>query len=34
MGVSFVLMPLTHGALTLALVSMLMGFGNGIGSGS
>lgn len=33
MGVSFVLMPLTHGVLTLALVSMLMGLGNGIGSG-
>ncbi len=27
------LMPLTHGALTLALVAMVMGFGNGIGSG-
>ena len=33
MGVSFVLMPLTHGAVTLALTAMLMGFGNGIGSG-
>lgn len=33
LGVSFVLMPLTHGALTLMLVAMLMGFGNGIGSG-
>jgi MFS family permease len=33
MGVSFVLMPLTHGAVTLALVAMIMGFGNGIGSG-
>jgi MFS family permease len=32
-GVSFVLMPLTHGVLTLTLVAMLMGFGNGIGSG-
>jgi MFS family permease len=32
-GVSFVLMPLTDGALTLTLVAMLMGFGNGIGSG-
>jgi MFS family permease len=32
-GVSFVLMPLTGGALTLTLVAMLMGFGNGIGSG-
>lgn len=26
-------MPLTHGAVTLALTAMLMGFGNGIGSG-
>jgi MFS family permease len=33
MGISFVLMPLTHSVLTLALVSMVMGFGNGIGSG-
>jgi MFS family permease len=33
MGVSFMLMPLTHGALTLACVAMIMGFGNGIGSG-
>ena len=33
MGVSFVLMPLTHGAVTLACTAMLMGFGNGIGSG-
>jgi MFS family permease len=33
LGISFVLMPLTHGAATLALVAMLMGFGNGIGSG-
>jgi MFS family permease len=33
MGISFVLMPLTHGAITLALTAMLMGFGNGIGSG-
>jgi MFS family permease len=32
-GVSFVLMPLTQGVLTLTLVAMLMGFGNGIGSG-
>jgi MFS family permease len=30
---AFMLMPLTHGMLTLVLVSMLMGFGNGIGSG-
>src|SRR5215475_9545491 len=33
MGISFLLMPLTHGALTIAIVAMLMGFGNGIGSG-
>ena len=33
MGISFVLMPLTHGPVTLALVAMVMGFGNGIGSG-
>jgi MFS family permease len=33
LGISFVLMPLTHGAITLALVAMIMGFGNGIGSG-
>jgi MFS family permease len=33
MGISFVLMPLTHGPVTLVLVAMLMGFGNGIGSG-
>jgi len=33
LGVSFVLMPLTHGVATLALVAMIMGFGNGIGSG-
>jgi MFS family permease len=33
MGISFVLMPLTHGAVTLLLVAMLMGFGNGCGSG-
>ena len=33
MGVSFVLMPLTHGAVPLACTAMLMGFGNGIGSG-
>jgi MFS family permease len=33
MAVAFVLMPLTHGAGTLLLVAMLMGFGNGIGSG-
>ena len=33
MGVSFLLMPLTHGAVTLAVTAMIMGFGNGIGSG-
>ncbi|MDX6345053.1 MAG: hypothetical protein QOH87_5191 [Trebonia sp.] len=33
MGISFVLMPLTHGAVTLAFTAMIMGFGNGIGSG-
>lgn len=33
MGASFVLMPLTHAAVTLALTAMIMGFGNGIGSG-
>jgi MFS family permease len=33
MGISFVLVPLTHGPVTLALVAMVMGFGNGIGSG-
>jgi MFS family permease len=33
MGIAFMLMPLTHGMLTLVLVSMLMGFGNGCGSG-
>lgn len=33
LGASFVLMPLTHGAVLLALVAMVMGFGNGIGSG-
>jgi MFS family permease len=33
MGLSFLLLPLTHAAVTLALVSVLMGFGNGIGSG-
>ena len=32
-AVAFLLMPLTHGALALAGVAMLMGFGNGIGSG-
>jgi MFS family permease len=33
MGISFVLMPLTHGAVTLACTAMIMGLGNGIGSG-
>jgi len=33
MGAAFVLLPLTHGALTVTLVSMVIGFGNGIGSG-
>jgi MFS family permease len=33
LGISFALMPLTHGVTTLALAAMLMGFGNGIGSG-
>jgi MFS family permease len=33
MGLSFVLMPLTHDVLTLSIVSMVMGLGNGIGAG-
>jgi MFS family permease len=33
MGIAFMLMPLTHAMVTLVLVAMLMGFGNGIGSG-
>jgi MFS family permease len=33
MGTSLLLMPLTHGMPALILVAMLMGFGNGIGSG-
>jgi hypothetical protein len=33
MGIAFCVMPLTHGPLTVALVSMVIGFGNGIGSG-
>jgi len=33
LGISFVLIPLTHGAVTLAFTAMVMGFGNGIGSG-
>jgi MFS family permease len=33
LGISFILMPFTHAALTLTLAAMIMGFGNGIGSG-
>ena len=33
MGTSLLLVPLTHGFGTLLLASMLLGFGNGIGSG-
>lgn len=33
MAVAFLVMPLTNGMLTLVLVAMLLGFGNGIGSG-
>jgi MFS family permease len=33
MAVACMLMPLTHGFLTVTLVAVLMGFGNGIGSG-
>jgi MFS family permease len=33
LGLSFILMPLTHGAVKLGCVAMIMGFGNGIGSG-
>lgn len=33
MGLALLLMPLTTGATTLMLVGMLIGFGNGIGSG-
>jgi MFS family permease len=33
LGISFVLMPFTHAVVTLTLAAMLMGFGNGIGSG-
>jgi MFS family permease len=33
LGISFILMPLTHAAVTLTLAAMIMGFGNGIGSG-
>jgi MFS family permease len=33
MGLSFLAMPLTHGAITLGLAAVAMGLGNGIGSG-
>src|SRR5579863_2373597 len=33
LGASFVAMPFTHAAVTLTLTAMIMGFGNGIGSG-
>jgi MFS family permease len=33
MGVAMALTPFTHGAVTLLLASLLIGFGNGIGSG-
>jgi MFS family permease len=33
LGISFLLMPLTHAAVTLTLAAIVMGFGNGIGSG-
>jgi MFS family permease len=33
LAATMVLLPLTHSALTLTLVAMLMSFGNGIGSG-
>lgn len=33
MGGALLAMPLTHGATTLLLVSLVVGFGNGIGSG-
>lgn len=33
MALAMTAMPLTHGVLTLALVSCVLGFGNGIGSG-
>ena len=33
MGTGLLLMPLTHGAATLLIAAMLIGFGNGIGSG-
>jgi MFS family permease len=33
MGLSFLAMPLTHGAMTLGVAATVMGIGNGIGSG-
>jgi MFS family permease len=33
MGISFLFMPAAHDAVTLAFIAMIMGFGNGIGSG-
>ncbi|HSZ43363.1 MAG TPA: MFS transporter [Trebonia sp.] len=33
LGISFVVMPFTHAIVTLTIVAMVMGFGNGIGSG-
>jgi MFS family permease len=33
LGISFVVMPFTHAIVTLTLTAMIMGFGNGIGSG-
>jgi MFS family permease len=33
LGLTQALLPLTHGLLSLTVVAMLMGFGNGIGSG-
>jgi MFS family permease len=33
LGISFIVMPFTHVAVTLTLTAMIMGFGNGIGSG-
>ena len=33
MGIAMTITPFTHGALTLLLASLLIGFGNGIGSG-
>ena len=33
MGIAMLLMPFTHASITLLLAAVLMGFGNGIGSG-